>query len=144
MKKILTYLFATLCLTTACGQSKEQQAQKSQNDSIQAQVNFDNIFVNEFAELIADTSVVVLDVRTAKEFAEGHIKRAMNIDFLQEGFLEKAKIQLPKDKTIAVYCRSGKRSANVAGKLSNLGYKMVNMKGGILAWKAAEMPLTTE
>ena len=143
MKKILTYIIVALCLTTACGQSKVRKAQ-GQNDSIEVNLNFESVFVNEFAELIADTSVVVLDVRTANEFAEGHIARAMSIDFLQEDFLEKAKAQLPKDKTIAVYCRSGKRSATAAGKLSDLGYKVVNMKGGILAWKDAEMPLTTE
>ena len=142
MKKILTHLFVTLCLT-ACGQSKEQQAQ-NQNDTIEVKVNYDNVYVNEFAELIADTNVVVLDVRTPREFAEGHIERAMSIDFLQEDFLEKATAHLPKDKTIAVYCRSGKRSANAAEKLSNLGYKMVNMKGGIIAWKDAELPLLTE
>ena len=46
------------------------------------------------------------------------------------------------DKKIAVYCRSGRRSAGAAGKLSYEGYKLVNLKGGIIAWKAANMPVT--
>ena len=124
MKKILTCLLATLGLTTACGQQ-----------------NFENAEVQEFAELIADSNVVVLDVRTAAEFAEGHIQGAVLIDQGQSDFMEKAKATLPTDKTIAVYCRSGRRSANAAGRLADAGYKCVNLKGGIIAWKKANMPV---
>jgi len=122
MKKLLTCLLATLGLTTACGQQ-----------------NFENAEVQEFAELIADSNVVVLDVRTAAEFAEGHIQGAVLIDQGQSDFMEKAKATLPAGKTIAVYCRSGRRSANAAGRLADAGYKCVNLKGGIIAWKKANM-----
>lgn len=127
MKKLLTCLLATLGLTTACGQQ-----------------NFENADVQGFAELIADSNVVVLDVRTAAEFAEGHIQRAILIDQGQSDFMEKAKATLPTDKTIAVYCRSGRRSANAAGRLADVGYKCVNLKGGIIAWQGANMPVTKE
>lgn len=127
MKKIITCLLATLGLTTACGQQ-----------------NFENTDVQGFSELIADTNAVVLDVRTAAEFTEGHIKGAILIDQGQSDFVEKAKATIPIDKRIAVYCRSGRRSANAAGKLADVGYKCVNLKGGILAWKDAGMPVTKE
>ena len=127
MKKLLTCLLATLGLTTACGQQ-----------------NFENADVQEFAELIADSNVVVLDVRTAAEFAEGHIQGAILIDQGQSDFMEKAKATLPAGKTIAVYCRSGRRSANAAGRLADAGYKCVNLKGGIIAWQGANMPVTKE
>ena len=127
MKKLLTYLLATLGLTTACGQQ-----------------NFENADVQEFAELIADSNVVVLDVRTAAEFAEGHIQGAILIDQGQSDFMEKAKATLPTDKTIAVYCRSGRRSANAAGRLADVGYKCINLKGGINAWQGANMPVVKE
>ena len=120
MKKILTCLLATLGLTTACGQQ-----------------NYENIDVQGFSELIADTNVVVLDVRTVAEFEEGHIQGAVLIDQGQSDFVEKAKATLPADKKIAIYCRSGRRSANAAGRLAAVGYKCVNMKGGIIAWKEA-------
>ena len=125
MKKIFTLLLAALGLNTACSQ------------------NFENIDVKEFAELIADPNVVILDVRKADEFAEGHIKGAILIDQFQSDFIEQAKAKLPKEKTIAVYCRSGRRSANAAGKLADVGYKCVNLKGGIIAWKKANMPVVT-
>ena len=127
MKKILTLLLATLGLTTACGQD-----------------NFENTDVLGFSELVADTNVVVLDVRTTAEFTEGHIKGAILIDQGLSDFIEKAKAALPIDKKIAVYCRSGRRSANAAGRLADIGYKCVNLKGGILAWKDAGMPVKTE
>ena len=127
MKKIFTLLLAALGLTTACGQQ-----------------NFDNYDVKEFAELIADSNVVILDVRKADEFAEGHITGAVLIDQFQSDFIEQARAKLPKEKTIAIYCRSGRRSANAAGKLAGIGYKCVNLKGGIIAWKEAGMPVIKE
>ena len=131
MKKILTCLLAALGLTTACGQQRSGAAE-----------NFENVEVAAFAELIADSNVVILDVRKVDEFAEGHIKGAILIDQFQSDFVEQAQAKLPKGKTIAVYCRSGRRSANAAGKLADIGYKCVNLKGGILAWKKADMPVT--
>ena len=89
-------------------------------------------------------NVIILDVRKADEFAEGHIKGAVLIDQFQSDFVEQAKAKLPKDKIIAVYCRSGRRSANAAGILADVGYKCVNLKGGILAWKKANMPVIKE
>ncbi len=127
MKKILTCLFAALGLTTACGQQ-----------------NFENMEVKEFAELIAEPNVVILDVRKADEFAEGYIAGAVLIDQFQSDFVELAQAKLPKDKTIAIYCRSGRRSANAAGKLADAGFKCVNLKGGIIAWKEAGKPVTTD
>jgi rhodanese-related sulfurtransferase len=125
MKKILTLLLAVLGLNTACSQ------------------NYENYDVKEFAELIADSNVVILDVRKADEFAEGHIKGAVLIDQFQNDFVEQAQAKLPKDKIIAIYCRSGRRSASAAGKMADIGYKCVNLKGGILAWKDANMPVVT-
>ena len=126
-RSCLVATLAMLGLNTACGQG-----------------NFENAEVSEFAELVADSNVVVLDVRTASEFAEGHLERAINIDYHQSDFVEKAKATLPLDKKIAVYCRSGRRSAGAAGKLGDEGYKLVNLKGGIIAWKEANRPVTTQ
>ena len=127
MKKVIACLLASLGLNTAC-----------------AQASYENADVKGFAVLMNDPNVVVLDVRSAEEFKEGHIEGSLNIDQAPDNFIEKAKAALPIDKTIAVYCRSGRRSANAAGKLAAEGYKCVNLKGGILAWKEAKMPVTTD
>ena len=126
-RSCLLAVLATLGLTTACGQA-----------------NYENVDVKGFAELMNDPDVVVLDVRTADEFKEGHLEGALNIDQGQSDFIEKAKAALAADRTIAVYCRSGRRSANAAEKLAAVGYKAVNLKGGIVAWKEAKMLVTTD
>ena len=152
MKKLFTCL---LTFGRACSRSAEQMRASFRSCLIAALVvlglntacgqgNFENTDVQGFAELVADTNVVVLDVRTAAEFAEGHLERAINIDYHQSDFVEKAKATLPLDKKIAVYCRSGRRSAGAAGKLGEDGYKLVNLKGGIIAWKEANMPVITK
>ena len=118
---------AMVGLTSACGQQ-----------------SYENTDVKGFALLMERADVVVLDVRTEEEFKEGHIEGALNIDQGQEGFVDKVKAALSTDKTIAIYCRSGRRSANAAEKLAAVGYKCVNLKGGIIAWKDANMPVTTD
>jgi rhodanese-related sulfurtransferase len=117
MKKIITCLLAVLGMTTACGQK-----------------NYEDVDVAKFAELIADSTVTVLDVRTADEFSDGHIEGAVNIDVKESDFLEKAKAMLPSGKTIAVYCRSGRRSKEAAQKLANMGYINIYEFGGIINW----------
>jgi len=126
MKKMITCLLAAFGLTTGC-----------------CQQNYENADPEGFAELITKPDVVLLDVRTDGEFKEGHIEKALNIDVKQGDFMEKAKA-LPKDKTIAVYCRSGRRSANAANQLASEGYKVVNLVGGIIAWKDGGRPVTTD
>ena len=117
MKKMVACFLASLGLNIAC-----------------AQANYENTDVKGFAELMEDANVVVLDVRTAEEFKEGHLEGAVNIDQAQSDFIQKAKEALPANKTIAIYCRSGRRSASAAGKLAAEGYKVVNLKGGILSF----------
>ena len=112
-----------------------------QTDSIQT------VDAPTFAQLIrtdsaaADSQAVTLvDVRTAEEYAEGHIPDALNIDVLQDDFTQKATARLPKDRRVAVYCRSGKRSLKAAARLVKAGYKVVNLKGGWLEWTANRLP----
>ncbi len=123
MKKMITCLLAAIGLT-ACGQQ-----------------NFENTDVNGFEELIRKSDVVLLDVRSQEEYAEAHLEGALLIDQSESDFLEKAKAKLPKEKTIAVYCRSGRRSASAAGRLADEGYKVVNLKGGIKGWMSAGKPV---
>ena len=78
MKRIITCLLTALGLTTACGQG-----------------NYENADVTEFAELTEDQNVIVLDVRSADEYAEGHIEGAILIDQGKDDFIEKAKATLP-------------------------------------------------
>jgi len=87
----------------------------------------------EFEKVITDSLVVRLDVRTSGEYAEGHIEGALNMDVQNETFELKAK-QLPLNHTIAVYCRSGRRSKRAADILVKLGYNVIELDNGYLGW----------
>ena len=88
----------------------------------------------EFAAAISDTSsVILIDVRTAEEFAQGHIPGAINIDVKANDFKDRI-TSLDKRKTAAVYCRSGVRSMTAARILAGAGFRVYNLQNGILGW----------
>ena len=79
---------------------------------------FKSLSVSEFEQSLNATDVICLDVRSNEEYAAGHIPGAINIDVLQPDFESNCIKRLSKDHTIAVYCRSGKRSKKAAQILS--------------------------
>lgn len=84
---------------------------------------------------MSEPDVIVVDVRTAQEYSEGFIDTAINIDVNKPDFQEQVLQTLPKDKTIAVYCRSGKRSKKAAEILVRNGYKhVVELNVGYKGW----------
>ena len=98
----------------------------------------------EFATAIEKPGVFLLDVRGADEFKEAHIAGAHNIDVTNADFLKEAKRVLPANQTIAVYCRSGKRSSMASDMLAANGYKVIDLEGGITAWQEAGEPVTAQ
>lgn len=103
---------------------------------------FKSLTVKKYAKAIEDTAIVRLDVRTAEEFAEGHIAKTLNIDVLKNDFESKAVAMLPKNHIIAVNCRSGKRSKNAARILVKNGFKVIELDGGYNDWVKNRMPVT--
>lgn len=87
-------------------------------------------------------NTLLIDVRTPQEFAEGHIPGAINIDWEAPDFMESVQKLVPSDKDVALYCRSGRRSAEAARRLSESGLTVYDLEGGILAWEKAELPVT--
>ena len=106
---------------------------------------FKTVDVAEFSKAVADTSYVVLDVRTPAEYAEGHIPGThFNIDVLEDSYTELALKTLPKDKPVALYCRSGNRSKNAARILADKGYQVVALGTGFRGWAAAGKEVENE
>lgn len=95
---------------------------------------YQTVEVAQFKEAIKNPSITLVDVRTPEEFAQGHIDNALNIDFKNGQFIENFKGAVPQESQVAVYCRSGKRSAAAAEQLEALGYDVLNLDGGITAW----------
>lgn len=84
------------------------------------------------ARKLVDAGAQLVDVRTPAEFAEGHIKGAVNIPL--QDLEARAKELQPRTKTIVVYCRSGGRSARAAKLLEGKGYTKVYDLGPMSAW----------
>jgi rhodanese-related sulfurtransferase len=96
------------------------------------------ISVNKAKEMIGNNDVVILDVRTPEEFAAGHLKNAININYYDKDFVERVS-SLDKRKKVVVYCAVGGRSGQALTKMDALGFQYVlNMKGGYNAWKSQQ------
>ena len=120
MKKIIPFLMALLLLA-GCGAQSEESTYR--------QVN-----AEEAATMMEEeSSYIILDVRTAQEYSEKHIPRAINIP--NETIGTEDIPELPdKEQLILVYCRSGNRSKQASEKLVKLGYTNIVEFGGINDW----------
>ena len=97
-----------------------------QNDT-----TFKSVDVMEFEKLITQEQVVLVDVRTSQEHADAYIPGTdYNIDVLSSEFEE-------KDKTIAIYCRSGNRSKKAAKILTAKGFKVIELSTGFNGWSSS-------
>lgn len=88
-----------------------------------------------------ENKTIILDVRTPEEFAQGHIKGAINIshDQIKKNL---SKIIANKDKTVVVHCRSGRRAVSVENVLRTAGFSNLrHLVGDMNGWKAAGLPL---
>ncbi len=120
MKKIIAILLMSSFLLFQCKRSKERSPQL--------------ISAHQMKELLERDSVQLIDVRTAEEFYKGHIENAQNIDFFSADFDLKMDA-LDNSKPLILYCRSGRRSAKSALKLSDKDYVFIyDLKGGIIQW----------
>ena len=101
-----------------------------------------SLLPDEVTRLINREDAKVVDLRTQEEFEKGHIIDAINISADQlSGQLDKLKKH--KESGIIFCCASGAVSTKEARKLMNEGYeKVFSLKGGILSWQSANLPLT--
>jgi rhodanese-related sulfurtransferase len=98
--------------------------------------HMENVSPQEFqSRLQTDTAAYLLDVRTSTEFAAGHLKGAHQLNWLDSTAFNYGVQLLDKSKTIYLYCRSGHRSGLAARYLAVRGFKVINMKGGYIAWE---------
>ncbi|WP_375577868.1 rhodanese-like domain-containing protein [Marivirga tractuosa] len=127
MKTLFTFIVSAF-LITACSQGNAQE-----------NMTVDELNALEFNE---DGSKVVLDVRTAQEYAEGKIAGSENLDVLKTDLFTTSIEKLDKDKTYYVICRSGSRSLKAANQMKEAGFEnVINISGGMQAWEAANFPV---
>jgi rhodanese-related sulfurtransferase len=89
----------------------------------------------EFSELMKKSGAQLIDVRTSREFSNGFIEGAKNIDYNGDSFEKQIK-KLDKNNPVLVYCAAGGRSENAAELLKEWGFKEIyDLEGGYNAWK---------
>ena len=121
MRRWIPFLLLLLFLA-GCTASNEQEN------------SYRQISMDEAVTMMEEESgYIILDVRTPEEFRERHIPNAINIP--NETIGSEDIQELPdKDQLILVYCRSGNRSKQASGKLTELGYTNIVEIGGINDW----------
>jgi rhodanese-related sulfurtransferase len=92
----------------------------------------------EATRMMNQKNAVAIDIRADREFAEGHISNAVHLtEDPDTSVLEKY-----RDRPLIVYCNSGNRSVRVCHRLRKQGFAdTYHLKGGVLAWRKAELPL---
>lgn len=96
-----------------------------------------NLSQTDFEEKMGASDIIIVDVRTLKEFEISHIKEAIHIDYFAENFWDLIE-QLDKAKDILVYCRTGRRSIRACTLMKNGGFsvdKIFNLEGGFVEWE---------
>ena len=132
MKNLSLLLAVFLVLFSSCDTTAQNEKSTSSTEVQKGRIDLD---VAEFKNKMSGKDVVILDVRTPAETAQGKIDGAIEIDVRSADFKEKIK-ELDQEKTYLVYCRSGKRSVAACNILEKEGFgKMYNLLGGFNAWK---------
>ena len=117
---------------TCVGQDQKKVAPKGYYDMESAQAA---------AMLERFPTFVILDIRTPKEFAAGHLKGAKNIDFFRDDFGEKLK-KLDKPKGYLVHCASGGRSGRSMKQFKQQGFTTIyHISDGYKGWVASKLPV---
>lgn len=129
MKHFLIGIVAMLSFFTTCC---------AQSDLVRS------LNVAQFEKYLSESHRILLDVRTPKEYSQGHLQDAVNVDVSSPNFADQIKAMLPQGQEVAVYCRSGKRSKNAAKVLSQMGLRVVELDRGISDWMAKGKPVTNE
>jgi rhodanese-related sulfurtransferase len=130
--KLLPLLALAFIATTACGQT-------TQTGQAEQKV----LPVQEYEKAInSEEDLQLVDVRSPQEYASGHLKGAININWFEKDKLDAAYAKLDKDRPIYLYCQSGNRSNKTYHHLKAKGYKVfIDLKGGFGAWSAAGKPV---
>lgn len=130
---LLTFILISFI---ACGQKENAKSNNSNADQ-------GSISLISPADLNSvNKDIMLIDVRTPQEFASGHLENAVNMNYFDSDFNAQLKT-LDKNKAVYLYCMSGKRSANAAEKLEDMGFvKIYDLEGGTLNWQAKGLTLS--
>lgn len=99
--------------------------------------NIQHLSASEFKKAVESKKYLLIDVRTAEEFAQGHISGAINISVNDSEFAKKVKDKTSKQKLVAIYCRSGRRSKVAITAIESLKLQITELNEGLMSWQQA-------
>lgn len=129
-KPLLIIILSVGLMSTACSQQKKEQSEGS----------IPLITADSLKASMGNPKIVILDVRTPEEFAEGHVQGAVNVDYRSADFAAKVD-KLDKTKSYEVYCKSGRRSGESVKLMKEKGFNAASVTGGILEWQSKGFPM---
>ena len=146
-RPLLTVLLTALLLAAGCSSAdtatSDAGTESSDSSSDAEAAGIRLVSATEGAALQTDQpdDLVILDVRTPEEFAEGHLDGAVMIDFYEADFADRLG-ELDPEVPYLLYCRSGNRSGQTTAIMGDLGFTDVaDVDGGIVAWSGAGLPV---
>ncbi|MEO1059804.1 MAG: rhodanese-like domain-containing protein [Actinomycetota bacterium] len=143
MLRPLLLVTALVLLVAACGGDSDDGGDEAAASGDGSGIRLVSAEEGEAIRTDPPEGLVVLDVRTPEEFAEGHLEGAVMIDFYEADFADQI-AELDPDVPYLLYCRSGNRSGQTAALMQELGFSDVaDVDGGIIAWTDAGLPTIT-
>ncbi|MBQ4820833.1 rhodanese-like domain-containing protein [Aquimarina sp. MMG016] len=134
MKITPLYIFLIIFQVTVAQDSLHELLDNYNNETI-PYINVDDLKTLQ-------NDVILLDAREQVEYDVSHIKKAIHVGYNLFSIDSLASQNIPKDKTIVVYCSLGVRSEDISEKLKKAGYENVfNLYGGIFEWKNRDLPV---
>ncbi len=143
MKKSAGAIVSLALAVSACSSEPADQAAKAEmSDNATAASPVTEVSARDADQLLSsEPALVVLDVRTPAEFAEGHIDGAINVDFNADDFAENL-AKLDGSQRYLLHCKSGARSSGALEMMEEQGFESVlHMSDGFDAWQAAGHPV---
>ena len=127
MKNILSFALSLLILVTVGCDTAQSQKKLITANEVQDKIK-------------AEPQITVIDVRTPGEFEKGHVANAINVDWNGDDFAGQI-AKFDTTKPVIIYCQSGGRSAKAADKMLGMGFNnLYEMQGGMMKWRAADLP----
>ncbi len=136
LKKIYTLALLLFTITTFSSCIKSPSNTKTADNTKQEVKNTATIKKVDAAGFKAEVEgkkVQLVDVRTPREYVQGHIENATNINIYDGSFGSKI-LKLDKSKPVYVYCLTGVRSRKASNMLKSKGYNVVDLNRGISSW----------
>lgn len=137
---ILLIAIFSFTLTSCAQNTSKKEVKSTETEVVEKQPIVELISPAKLNLKLGD--IQLIDVRTPKEYNDGHIKDAVNTNFYDDDFIGQMS-KLDKDKEIYIYCRSGGRSGRAAKKLKDQGFtKIYDLQGGFINWNKQSLEVT--